>query len=442
MNFSHTHTLGHRQSLVVSQQLRQAIVLLQMSNPELHSFIDKQAEENPFVDFAPQRAMRPVPQGVAGGPREDWDRLAAIPDSAALSLYTHVSRQIAALGLTEAQIVLASVFVDALEPSGWLGQSLEQLAAQANATLAEAEAMLMTLQGLEPAGLFARNLSECLRLQAAEQGILTPLFATVLDHLPRLASADLAGLARVCGVAVADLHPVLRLLRGLDPKPGARFEQSPEPIRAPDLIVTRAANGDWQIDLNRSTLPRVTIREAKADRLAQAAGASKVYVSERLSVARWLARAVEHRNRTVLRVGEEIMRRQPGFLKDGPGHLAPMTLKDIALAADVHESTVSRVTTGIMVQTPHGVMPLKRFFTAALPARDEAGGSAGAVRHRIGRLIRDENAGRPLSDDQIAQIMAAEGVTVARRTVAKYREQLNIPTASIRRRQAILSGRP
>ena len=441
MNFSHSHSLGHRQSLVVSQQLRQAIVLLQMSNPELQHFIDKQAEENPFVEFAPQRALRPVPQGVAGGPREDWDRVAAIADTGSLSLYTHVARQIGALGLTEAQIALASVFVDALEPSGWLGQSLDQIAAQGGVDLPEAQAMLTILQGLEPAGLFARNLAECLRLQAADQGILTPLFAAVLDNLPRLASADLAGLARVCGVALAELHPVLRLLRGLDPKPGARFEQSPEPIRAPDLIVTRAANGEWQIELNRSTLPQVTIREAKADRLAQAAGASRGYVSERLSVARWLARAVEHRNRTVLRVGEEIMRRQPGFLESGPERLAPMTLKEIALAADVHESTVSRVTTGIMVQTPHGVMPLKQFFTAALAAKDDAAGSAGAVRHRIGRLIREENAARPLSDDQLAQMMAADGINVARRTVAKYREQLHIPTASIRRRQAILSGR-
>lgn len=451
MQLSHSHSLGHRQSLVVSQQLRQAIVLLQMSNPELQTFIESQAEENPFVEFANRPAVLkpvPIPQGVAGGQREDWDRMGALADTRAVSLYTHVAGQIGALEMTEAEIELATVFVDALEPSGWLGATLDDLAQRGGVPLAEARQMLTRLQALEPTGIFARNLAECLRLQAAERGLLSPLFARVLDHLPMLAAADLNGLARICQCTIPDLHAILRDLRGLDPKPGARFDTTSDPVRAPDLIVSAAPEGGWQIELNRSTLPRVVIREHDARQLTPAEGAAaqarneaRSYVSERLSVARWLARAVEHRNRTVLRIGEEILRRQAGFLEQGPEHLHPMTLKEIAAAADVHESTVSRVTTGILMLTPHGVLPLKKFFTAALPTQHETGGSAGAVRHRIGRLIRSESAARPLSDDQLARLMADEGITVARRTVAKYREQLNIPTASIRRRQAILSGR-
>jgi RNA polymerase sigma-54 factor len=449
MFFTHGHSLSQRQSLVVGQQLRQAIVLLQMGNPELQSFIEQQAEENPFVELAPTRAApAPIQQGMAGGRGDDVDQIAALADTRGPSLYTHVANQIAALGLTEAEIELATVFVDALEPSGWLGASLDAIAARAGVDLSDANAMLARLQRLEPVGLFARSLSECLRLQAAEQGLLTPLFATVLDNLPLLAAADLPALARLCRCHPDDLRAVLRDLRSLDPKPGAGFDASPDPIRPPDLIVTAAPGGGWQIELNRSTLPRVRIDDRKAATLARDASQTRgvehaqtrSYVTERLSVARWLSRAVEHRNRTVLKIGQAILQGQPEFLQQGPAHLRPMILREIADQAGVHESTVSRVTTGILMATPHGTFPLKHFFTAALAAQDDSCASAGSVRHRIARMIKGELPGKPLSDDQIVRMMQAEGVTVARRTVAKYREQMHIPGSSTRRRQAILSG--
>lgn len=439
-----THSLSARHSLVVSQQLRQAIVLLQMGNSELQSFIEAQSEENPFVELA--RPMpAPVLRTAAQGGGEDWDRIAALPDTNGTSLYTFIAAQIGRLGLSEQEIELASVFVDALEPSGWLGSSLAEIADRSGATLEDATRMLHRLQALEPAGIFARTLAECLRLQAAEQGLLTPLFDKVLCNLPMLAAADLAGLARTCGCALADLRPILRDIRSLEPKPGAQFDGAPDPIRPPDLLVTAAPEGGWQVELNRSTLPAVVVRDDEAKRLSDMTPARKTdtggYVAERLSVARWLSRAVEHRNRTVLKIGEEIVRRQVDFLTQGREHLQPMILKEIAEKVGVHESTVSRVTTGILISTPHGTYPLKSFFTAALPSRDETAGSAGAVRHRIERLIRSEPAGRPLSDDQLVRMMETEGVSVARRTVAKYREQLHIPPSSVRRRQAILSGR-
>jgi RNA polymerase sigma-54 factor len=442
MQLSHSHSLSVRQSVVVSQQLRQAIVLLQMGNSELQAFIESQSEENPFVELA---RPPPLPRSTVQGGGEDWDRVAALADTRGPSLYMSIASQIAGLGLTEAEIVLATVFVDALEPSGWLGASLTEIAQRAGVPIDDATRMLHRLQALEPAGIFARTLAECLRLQAEEQGLLTPLFAAVLDNLPMLANADLAGLARVCGCGLADLRPVLRDIRSLDPKPGARFDAEPDPIRPPDLLVTAAAEGGWQIELNRSTLPRVLIRDDEAKRLSDAATPRRSdmdgYVSERLSVARWLSRAVEHRNRTVLRIGEEIVKWQGDFFTHGRSFLRPMILKEIADKVGVHESTVSRVTVGIMMATPHGTYPLKHFFTAALASREDSSGSAGAVRHRIEKLIRAEPAGRPLSDDQIVRMMEGEGVSVARRTIAKYRDQLSIPPSSVRRRQAILSGR-
>lgn len=444
MQLSFSTSVSHRQSHTVSHQLRQAIVLLQMGNAELRSFIESQAEENPFVEVRlPSPPALALPSARGGG-EEDWDRIAALPDRSGLSFYAHVAAQIAALPMTEEEAVLASVFLDELEPSGWLGVPVAQVASLAGTREAAAQDMLARLQRLDPPGVFARSLAECLRLQAQEAGLLSALFDAVLRNLPLLAAADLPGLARACNCTVPELRPVLRQLRALDPKPGARFAPDPDPIRPPDLIVTRAPGG-WSVELNRSTLPAVVVADPgavmPAGRPAAAAAAAGGYVAERLSVARWLARAVDHRNRTVLAIGEEIVRRQQAYFALGPRHQRPLVLKDIATAVGVHESTVSRVTTGIMMATPHGTFPLKQFFTAALSTRCDEAGSAGAVRHRIARVIRAEPPDRPLSDDQLVRLMQEEGVTVARRTVAKYREQMNIPSSAVRRRQAVVAGR-
>lgn len=441
MQVSFSTAIGHRQSLAVSQQLRQAIVLLQMGNAELQEFIEAQSEDNPFVELASPAAV--PAQSRKPAMDDDWDRIAALPDRAERSLYVHVATQIAALDLTPDEAALAAVFLDELEPSGWLGAATADIAERAGVPVEVAEALLMRLQRLDPAGIFARTLAECLRPQAEERGLMTPLFDAVLRNLPLLAAADVAGLGRACGCAPADLRGVLRLLRSLDPKPGTRFDAEPEPVRPPDLLVSAAPGGGWLVELNRATLPAVVVRDDTARGLSPAARRSGTagYVSERLSVARWLSRAVEHRNRTVLRIGEEIVRCQTAFFSRGPAHLRPMILREIAAAAGVHESTVSRVTGGILMATPHGTFPLKHFFSAALPASEAAAGSAGAVRHRIGTLIRAEPLAAPLSDDQLVRLMQAEGVSVARRTVAKYREQLNIPSSSARRRQAVVAGR-
>lgn len=440
MHFSPSILATQKQSLVVNQQLQQAITFLQMSNSELQAFIESQADENPFVHLKQRNDPLSRHQtGAPSGDSKDWDRIGALADTGGPSLYAHVAAQIAALSLDDREQALAELFLEALAPSGWLEASVTEIALRADVADSVAHAMLTKLQRLEPTGVFSRDLAECLRLQAAERGVLTPEFTKLLEHLPMLAAAELPALCRICSTDMDGLRGMLRELRSFNPKPGAEFDQGAAPLRAPDLLVQALPQGGWRLELNNSTLPAVLVRDGDTAR-KPSAGASD-YVAERLSVARWLSRAVQYRNQTVLRIGEEILRSQSAFFKNGPDHLRPMILKDIAEAVGVHESTVSRVSNAVTMATPYGVMALKRFFSAALPAQDGETGSAEAIRARIKRMIQSEVAGRPFSDETLVHMLDKEGVSVARRTVAKYREQLRIPTSALRRRQAILSAR-
>ena len=442
-----SQSISQRQSLVVTAQLQQAIQLLQMGNTDLASFIEGQAEENPFLDLG-ARAAQPrsgrdltLPSQMRAG-EDDWDHLGQLAADPGPSLYAHAAAEVNRLDLTAAERLMAEAFLEALEPSGWLGQDITDIALRLFITEDEALALLAKLQRVEPAGLFARNLADCLRLQAVDQGLLTPAFAVLLDNLPMLAQADLRGLCRLCAVSLEDLKAMLRQLRSFNPKPGATFDGVPTPQRAPDLIMTRAPEG-WRVDLNRSTLPTVVVKEGEARRLALRKVEANAWVSERLSVARWLSRAVEHRNQTTLKVGAEIVRRQTEFLEHGPARMRPMVLREVAEAVGVHESTVSRVCSGLLIATPQGTFPMKAFFSAALASRDgETGeaGSASAIRHRVQKLIAAESPDDPLSDDTIARIIGREdGIRLARRTVAKYRDQLRIPSSVDRRRRALVA---
>lgn len=441
MHLAITRSYQTRQTMVVTAQLQQAIRLLQMGNRELQDYLESQVDENPFVELRLPRVSPPAAGPAQAGTRshDDWDRIAALPDTHSPSLYAHVEHEIAGMALDPRQARIAAAYLDALEPSGWLGSSPAEVAASAGVTLAEALAVLEVLKRIEPAGLFARNLAECLRLQAIATDQLDPVLDAVLDNLPLLAAANMPALARACGVPQDRLRPALRLLRTFDPKPGARFQLDDSPQMPPDLIALNGAEG-WTVELNRSTLPAIVVH---AQEPAQAAPHTRNpdaerYIAERLSVARWLARAIAHRNRTSLKIGAEIVKRQIAFLERGPGYLEPMTLREVATAVGVHESTVSRVCAGMMMATPQGCFRLKHFFTAALVRYDGRSDSAGAVRHRIGQLIGTENPRKPLSDDEIARRMAGEGVEIARRTVAKYREMLHIPASSDRRRRAVI----
>jgi RNA polymerase sigma-54 factor len=334
------------------------------------------------------------------------------------SLTAHVQTQIDSLRLapTEARIALA--LVEALEPSGWLSQSPETIAQRLGQPLAEVERVLARLQTLaDPTGLFARNLAECLRLQAREAEELDPVMEAVLDRLPLVATGEIDRLAEEAGVSPQAVRQRVGVLRGYDPKPGARFEPLAAPIREPDLIAERGPDG-WTVALNRSALPSVALAPGVGgpDRAA----------------ARALLRMVEGRNATLLAVGQEVLQRQRAALDHGPGVLAPMTMAEVAAALSLHESTVSRVVAGTAVDTPRGTWWLRALFTRAA---QEGGPSAAALRDRLARLVAAEDPARPLSDDDLARALAAGGAPIARRTVAKYRAMLNLPPGNRRRQR-------
>lgn len=435
---------SQRHSVVMTGNMQQAIALLQLSNLGLQAYIEKEAEENPFIELENRhRGSLALPMGQ-GGQSDLGDAIARLADHP-MSLYAHIAAQFDLMFGASPDRAVADRFLEAIDANGWLSEPLEDIAFDCGLTLEQAEKMLVRVQQVEPAGLFARNLAECLRLQALDQGLLTDVFAAVLDNLPRLAAADLVGLARVCDCDMATLRTTLTRLRALNPKPGADFNIGDAREREPDLIVSAHvsdAGKTWKVDLNRSTMPSVEISIPEGA-TAPTAADTKAFITERLGVARWLRRAVEHRNQTILLVGSEIVRRQTAFLDQGPAQIAPMTLTDIATAVGVHESTVSRVTTGVMIATPRGTFSLKRFFSAALANAQDADGptaSAAAVRHQVQKLIADESPSEPLSDDAIARQITVNGVVLARRTVAKYRDMLNIPSSFQRRRQAKLKA--
>ena len=484
MKFVASQAIRQKQSLVITAQLQQAIKLLQMNNFELEQFIEEQSLENPFLEVAssetvdksePLDAQEPMPasidpdatdiksgneaadspmtsegmdntfdsnlldlgtssSGAAGA--QDWDLIATTVQERGPSLYAHVCAEIDRMLTCPKERMIGYAFVEALEPSGWLGQPIEDMALVLNIPEAVAETVLAKLQTIEPAGLFSRSLKECLQLQAASHDNNSPQFAILLDSLDVLAAGDMKALKKKCGVSSDQLRDMINLLRSFNPKPGTLFETGVDPIRAPDLIVTKNSDG-WRIDLNRSTLPSVQIDRdyAQAALKSAASDEDKGFLKERVAGARWLKSAVEQRNAT------KIVKRQTAFLEKGIGALRPLILRDVADAINVHESTVSRVTSGLMMTTPQGTFRLKDMFSVGVESDGEDGiEAASAIKFKIKKLIDTELPNAPYSDDALVTIMAKEGIILARRTVAKYRMSQKIPSSFQRRREAIMAG--
>jgi RNA polymerase sigma-54 factor len=300
--------------------------------------------------------------------------------------------------------------------------------------------MLGVVQSFEPSGVGARSLRECLAIQLTERDRLDPAMAALLDNLPVLARGDIAALRRLCQVDDDDLTGMIAEIRRLTPKPGFVFGADPVQPVVPDVLVRPGPGGAWHVELNSETLPRVLVNEsyyAEVSRHTKSA-ADKTFLSECLQNANWLTRSLEQRARTILKVVSEIVRQQDSFLVHGVQHLKPLNLKAIAVEIDMHESTVSRVTANKYVATPRGTFELKYFFTPAIAGAEGATHSAEAVRHRIRDIIAAESGTEILSDDDIVGHLKHAGVTIARRTVAKYRESLGIPSSAQRRRARAL----
>jgi RNA polymerase sigma-54 factor len=325
-----------------------------------------------------------------------------------------------------------------VDEAGYLTGDLDAVADKLGATRADVEAVLAILQTLDPPGVCARNLTECLALQLKDRDRYDPAMRTLVEHLDMLAKRDLAALRRLCGVNDEDLADMIAEIRNLNPKPGLAFGSTMVQPIVPDVYVRAGSNGAWQVELNSDTLPKVLISQRYYAQVSKTTRSDKdkTYLADCLQTATWLVRALDQRAKTILKVSSEIVRQQDAFFANGVQYLRPLNLKTVADAISMHESTVSRVTANKYMATTRGIFELKYFFTSSIAAAD--GGeahSAEAVRHRIRQLIDAEAAGDVLSDDTIVDRLREAGIDIARRTVAKYREAMRIPSSVQRRRE-------
>ena len=327
--------------------------------------------------------------------------------------------------------------IDMVDEAGYLGDDLMPVAELLNCALERVEATLAKLQQLDPPGIFARDLAECLKLQLGDRDRLDPAMNALLDNLDLLAKRDMKGLTELCGVDAEDVADMVAEIRALNPKPGLAFDHAVAQPITPDIFIRPRPGSSWIVELNNDTLPKVLVNNLYYAQISRAARtkADKQYISEQFQSANWLVKSLHQRATTILKVATEIVRQQEEFFAKGVQHLKPLVLRDISEAIEMHESTVSRVTSNKFMVTPRGIYELKYFFTPAIGS--SSGGaphSAESVRQRIKSLINGEAADDILSDDRIVETLKAESIDIARRTVAKYREALGIPSSVQRRR--------
>jgi len=495
--------LRQGQQLVMTPQLQQAIRLLQLSNFELTQYVEAELERNPLlerddasdgpaeaqdlepraeVNGAASEAVLDLEKGVADPSTTlDTDYDNVYPDTATadlerdaslgnwstvrqrtnnsfdedvnledyvageMSLKDHLAAQLP-LALTEpAERLVGQYLIDLVDEAGYITADLELLGEKLGAPARMIEDVLAALQTFDPPGVFARSLGECLALQLKEQNRYDPQIAKLLDNLPLLAAHNLAALKKAVGVEMDELADMINEIKRLNPKPGLRFGQVEVQGLVPDVLVRTAADGSWIVELNSDTLPRVLVNRSYYARVSRTASSvrDKDYLVECLQTANWLVKSLDQRARTILKVAEEIVRQQDGFFTHGVQYLKPLNLKKVAEAISMHESTVSRVTSNKYMATPRGIFELKYFFTSSIASSDDDGEahSSEAVRHRIKQLIDGETADDVLSDDRIVDVLKGAGIDIARRTVAKYREALRIPSSVQRRREKRMSER-
>jgi RNA polymerase sigma-54 factor len=372
-----------------------------------------------------------------GGASNDEDYNLEAFVAAEVTLGDHLAEQLAVAFAAPAQRMIGQYLIDLVDDAGYLPGDLGQAAERLGASQAEVETVLATLQTFDPPGICARNLSECLAIQLREFNRYDPAMQALVENLDLLAKRDIASLRKLCGVDDEDITDMIGEIRRLDPKPGLKFGASRAQTMVPDVYVRPGPDGGWHVELNSDTLPRVLVNQIYYTELSKTIrkDGDKSYFTDCLQNATWLVRALDQRARTILKVATEIVRQQDGFFTHGVAHLRPLNLKAVADAIQMHESTVSRVTANKYMATNRGSFELKYFFTASIASAD--GGeahSAEAVRHHIKLLIDAESPAAILSDDTIVERLRASGIDIARRTVAKYREAMRIPSSVQRRR--------
>jgi len=354
------------------------------------------------------------------------------------TLHQHLTQQLNVELDDPADRVIGLHLIDQLDEAGYVSDRCPAVAEMLGCPAERVERTLERLQHFDPPGIFARDLAECLALQLRERDRLDPAMQALLENLDLLAKRDIAALMRICGVDQEDLVDMVAEIRALDPKPGLAFDSSVAQPVVPDVIMRAMPNGGWAVELNSETLPRLIVNNRYHSMVSKGARTKeeKLYIEDCLHSANWLVKSLHQRATTILKVATEIVRQQDGFFVHGISALRPLVLRDIAEAIDMHESTVSRVTSNKFISSPRGIYELKYFFSASIGS--SSGGeahSAESVRYRIKALIDAEAPNAVLSDDKIVELLTAEGMDIARRTVAKYREALGIPSSVQRRRQ-------
>ena len=489
------------QQLVMTPQLQQAIRLLQLSNMELTEFVDGELERNPLLEREETtQAAKPVedlpremngetgdetwldlrkpvqdPAGTldtdfgnvfqepstgepdAGGPVSGFSwagvtqRMHSGSDddqglesyvASEVSLRDHLGAQLPLMITAPIERLVGQHLVDMVDEAGYIPANLEGVANRLGAPIDLVEAVLGKLQTFDPPGVFARSLAECLALQLKDQNRYDPLMARLLGNLDLLANRNLTALKKAVGTEMDELADMIQEIKRLNPKPGLKFGSVQMQPVVPDVIVRSASDGGWHVELNSDTLPRVLVNSTYYTRISKTASneKDKGYLLECLQTANWLVKSLDQRARTILRVAEQIVRQQDAFFMHGVQYLRPLNLKTIAEAISMHESTVSRVTSNKYISTPRGIFELKYFFTSAIASSsDGESHSSESVRYRIKQMIDGERVGDVLSDDQLVDRLKGEGVDIARRTVAKYREAMRIPSSVQRRRDKRLS---
>ncbi len=483
------------QKIVITPQLRQAIKLLQLSAIELQAYIENEVRENPLLSAeerteaavvpepAPEIAANPsgdadiaafdardvadieigpewepeTPgdrvyegepsasspgadwlQGAGSRPAsgEDYDPFATLTN--AKSLANSLNEQ-AQLSFSSApDLLIARYLIDLVDADGYIRAPLEEACSQLSASSEDIERVLSVLQTFDPPGVCARDLAECLALQLKEKNRFDPFMERLLSNLDLIAACDFQRLKKVCGVDADDLKEMLAELRALNPRPGAGFEQGGIETLVPDVIVRRAPDLSWRAELNPSAAPSLAVDRAYYASLKARcrSDADRSYLGDRLSSANWLVKSLEQRLTTILKVATAVVEEQSAFFDHGVRHLKPLNLRQIALKIGMHELTVSRVTSNKAIATPRGVFEMKYFFTSAIAASGASAEahSSEAVRDRIKEFIMNETPAGILSDDRIVTMLKADGIDIARRTVAKYRDALRIPSSAARRR--------
>ncbi len=474
-------------SLVMTPQLQQAIKLLQLSNLELAEYVEEQLESNPLLErgtgddnrreeaqaarealdeFAEVRMDAPTAAETSlDAPAEiiheqssaadvggsvDWSKSGSggtfsggseynlIENTEAeITLNEHLTDQLGVEIKDDRERLIGMYLIDHVDDNGYLRLSVEEAAERLGVSENRVQSVLTQIQSFEPTGVCARDLKECLALQLREKGLLTTPMLTMLDNLTMLAKHDLAKLANVCEVSKDELTIMVTTLRTLSPKPGLAFGASMAAAIEPDVTIRETPQGGWAVELNADTLPRVLVNNRYFAEICgpNADEDTKTFMTECHQNASWLVKSLDQRARTILKVATEIVKQQDGFFAYGVDKMRPLNLKTVADAIEMHESTVSRVTSNKFMNTPRGVFEFKYFFTAGINALD--GGeaiSAEAVRHKIKILISEETEKSVKSDDKLVKMLRAQGIDIARRTVAKYRESLGIPSSVERRR--------